>query len=409
MPVTDMNIVVQKYGGSSLATIPRIKNVASRIIEKKLAGYSPVVVVSAMGSTTDQLVRMAYSVTDSPTKREMDMLLATGEQVSIAMLSMALNDMGHKAISFTGQQVGIHTIGYHGKSRIMDIETHKIEHALSDNNIVIVAGFQGVNEKDDITTLGRGGSDTSAVALSCVLQCPCEIYTDVDGIYGVDPKLYPPAKKLDHVTFDEMLEMASLGSGIMHGRSIELGSKYNAKLYVSSSIIKTQVTYIDHKEETLKISQRKEITGLAVDAAEVLVSLSRLPDQHDIVSDLFARLANQNVNIDMISQTSPTDGLTDISFSAPKDELQVVETMFRVLKETHPSMDYTIDEDVVKLSVVGVGMRFQPGVALGLFDVLQHNHIPVKMITTSEIRISCMIPADLKEKAVIAVADHFEL
>ncbi len=409
MPVTDMNIVVQKYGGSSLATIPRIKNVASRIIEKKLAGYSPVVVVSAMGSTTDQLVRMAYSVTDSPTKREMDMLLATGEQVSIAMLSMALNDMGHKAISFTGQQVGIHTIGYHGKSRIMDIETHKIEHALSDNNIVIVAGFQGVNEKDDITTLGRGGSDTSAVALSCVLQCPCEIYTDVDGIYGVDPKLYPPAKKLDHVTFDEMLEMASLGSGIMHGRSIELGSKYNAKLYVSSSINKTQGTYIDHKEETLKISQRKEITGLAVDAAEVLVSLSRLPDQHDIVSDLFARLANQNVNIDMISQTSPTDGLTDISFSAPKDELQVVETMFRELKETHPSMDYTIDEDVVKLSVVGVGMRFQPGVALGLFDVLQHNHIPVKMITTSEIRISCMIPADLKEKAVIAVADHFEL
>lgn len=404
-----MNIIVQKYGGSSLATIPRIKNVASRIIEKKLDGFSPVVVVSAMGSTTDQLVKMAYSVTDSPTKREMDMLLATGEQVSIAMLSMALNDMGHKAISFTGQQVGIHTMGYHGKSRIMDIETRKIEQALCDDNIVIVAGFQGVNEKDDITTLGRGGSDTSAVALSCVLQCPCEIYTDVDGIYGVDPKLYPPAKKLDHVTFDEMLEMASLGSGIMHGRSIELGSKYNAKLYVSSSIHKTQGTYIDSEEETLKISQKKAITGLAVDASEVLVSLSQLPDKHDIVTDLFKRLANETINIDMISQTSPTDGFVDISFSAPKDELREVAIIFNHLKEQYPSMDYTIDQDVVKLSVVGVGMRLQPGVALRLFDVLQRNRIPVKMITTSEIRISCMIPAALKAEAVIAVADHFEL
>ncbi len=404
-----MNIVVQKYGGSSLATIPRIKNVAYRIIEKKLAGYSPVVVVSAMGSTTDQLVQMAYSVTDSPTKRELDMLLATGEQVSIAMLSMTLNAMGHKAISFTGQQVGIHTMGYHGKSRIMDIETRKIEQALFDNNIVIVAGFQGVNERDDITTLGRGGSDTSAVALSCVLQCPCEIYTDVDGIYGVDPKLYPPAKKLEHVTFDEMLEMASLGSGIMHGRSIELGSKYNAKLYVASSIHKTSGTTIDNEEETLKISQKKAITGLAVDTAEVLVSLSGLPEHYDIVSNLFTRLADENVNIDMISQTSPTNALVDISFSAPKDELQVLEGLFEDLKVKYLSTVYTINRNVVKLSVVGVGMRYQPGVALRLFEVLQENRIPVEMITTSEIRISCMIPATLKEKAVIAVADHFEL
>lgn len=404
-----MSIIVQKYGGTSMGTIDRIKNVARRIIKKREDGNQMVVVVSAMGKSTDELVKMAYSISDAPPRRELDMLLATGEQVSISMLSMALNAMGYDAISFTGPQVGVHTMGHHGKSRIMDIETRKIEDALNDGKIVIIAGFQGVNENDDITTLGRGGSDTSAVALSCVLECPCEIYTDVDGIYGVDPRLYPPAKKLDTVSFDEMLEMASLGAGVMHARAIELGSKYNAEIYVASSIHDVPGTLIKEGDSNMSPMEQQAITGLAIDNDELMVSLKNVPFDMNITAQFFSDLAKKSINIDMISQTAPVYGAINISFSAPIEDLSELRKILYDFMEKYPQVEMDINKEISKLSVVGIGMRSQSGVAAKFFQLLANNNIPMLMITTSEIRISCVIPSELRDMAVMATADAFDL
>lgn len=400
-----MNTIVQKYGGTSMGTIDRIKNVARRIIAKKEQGNRMVVVVSAMGKSTDQLVAMAYAINDKPPKREMDMLLATGEQVSISMLSMALAEMGQKAISFTGPQVGIKTEGVHGRARIMDIDTTKITQALADDSVVIVAGFQGVNENDDITTLGRGGSDTSAVALSCVLHCPCEIYTDVDGIYGVDPRLYPPAKKLDVVSYDEMLEMASLGAGVMHTRSIELGRKYNADITVASSIHDVPGTLITASAA----ATQKPITGMAVYNDEMMVSIKNVPYDVNISARLFSALAAAGINVDMISQTSPIADRMHISFSASHDDIDALEKALAEFQAAYPQTAVDLREDVVKMSVVGSGMKAHPGVASKFFRLLSAQHFPILMVTTSDIRISCMIPAEARERAVMAVADGFEL
>lgn len=404
-----MSIIVQKYGGTSMGTIDRIKNVARRIIKKREEGNQMVVVVSAMGKSTDELIKMAYSISDAPPRRELDMLLATGEQVSISMLSMALNAMGYDAISFTGPQVGVHTMGHHGKSRIMDIETRKIEDALNDGKIVIIAGFQGVNENDDITTLGRGGSDTSAVALSCVLECPCEIYTDVDGIYGVDPRLYPPAKKLSTVSFDEMLEMASLGAGVMHARAIELGSKYNAEIYVASSIHDVPGTLIKEGNSNMSPMEQQAITGLAIDNDELMVSLKNVPFDMNITAQFFSDLAKKSINIDMISQTAPVYGAINISFSAPIEDLSELRKILYDFMEKYPQVEMDINKEISKLSVVGIGMRSQSGVAAKFFQLLADNNIPMLMITTSEIRISCVIPSELRDTAVMATADAFDL
>lgn len=404
-----MGIIVQKYGGTSMGTIDRIKNVARRIIAKREQGNQMVVVVSAMGKSTDELIKMAYAISDAPPKREMDMLLATGEQVSISMLSMALNAMGYDAISFTGPQVGIHTMGHHGKSRIMGIETKKIEDALNEGKIVIVAGFQGVNDNDDITTLGRGGSDTSAVALSCVLHCPCEIYTDVDGIYGVDPRLYPPAKKLDAVSFDEMLEMASLGAGVMHARAIELGSKYNAEIYVASSLNDVPGTLITEHPPQDEHTAQKAITGMAVDNDELMISLKNVPYDTNITAQFFSNLAKKSINIDMISQTSPVYGAINISFSAPTEDLPELRNILYDFMEKYPQVEMDINKETSKLSVVGIGMKSQAGVAAKFFSTLESNNVPILMVTTSEIRISCVIPAELRETAVMATADAFNL
>ena len=404
-----MSIIVQKYGGTSMGTIDRIKNVARRIIKKREDGNQMVVVVSAMGKSTDELVKMAYSISDAPPRRELDMLLATGEQVSISMLSMALNAMGYDAISFTGPQVGVHTMGHHGKSRIMDIETRKIEDALNDGKIVIIAGFQGVNENDDITTLGRGGSDTSAVALSCVLECPCEIYTDVDGIYGVDPRLYPPAKKLDTVSFDEMLEMASLGAGVMHARAIELGSKYNAEIYVASSIHDVPGTLIKEGDSNMSPMEQQAITGLAIDNDELMVSLKNVPFDMNITAQFFSDLAKKSINIDMISQTAPVYGAINRSFSAPSEDLSELRKILYDFMEKYPQVEMDINKEISMLSVVGIGMRSQSGVAAKFFQLLADNNIPMLMITTSEIRISCVIPSEIRDTAVMATADAFDL
>ena len=392
-----------------MGTIDRIKNVARRIIKKREEGNQMVVVVSAMGKSTDELIKMAYSISDAPPRRELDMLLATGEQVSISMLSMALNAMGYDAISFTGPQVGVHTMGHHGKSRIMDIETRKIEDALNDGKIVIIAGFQGVNENDDITTLGRGGSDTSAVALSCVLECPCEIYTDVDGIYGVDPRLYPPAKKLSTVSFDEMLEMASLGAGVMHARAIELGSKYNAEIYVASSIHDVPGTLIKEGDSNMSPMEQQAITGLAIDNDELMVSLKNVPFDMNITAQFFSDLAKKSINIDMISQTAPVYGAINISFSAPIEDLSELRKILYDFMEKYPQVEMDINKEISKLSVVGIGMRSQSGVAAKFFQLLADNNIPMLMITTSEIRISCVIPSELRDTAVMSTADAFDL
>lgn len=400
-----MNTIVQKYGGTSMGTIARIQNVAKRIIAKKEQGNRMVVVVSAMGKSTDHLVEMAYAVNDKPPKREMDMLLATGEQVSISMLSMALDEMGYKAISFTGPQVGIKTEGLHGRARIMDVDKTKIVEALDEDKIVIVAGFQGVNENDDITTLGRGGSDTSAVALSVVLGCPCEIYTDVDGIYGVDPRLYPPAKKLDVVSYDEMLEMASLGAGVMNPRAIELGRKYNADILVASSINKVPGTLITSNID----QQAKDITGLAVYDDEMMVSIKDVPYRSDVAAQLFADLAEAGINVDMISQTKPVNDKMHISFSLSTEDRDLLDRVLPEFQAKYEGTEVNIRDDTVKLSVVGSGMKLHSGVASRFFALLCEQQFPILMVTTSDIRISCMIPKEAKERVVMAVADGFEL
>lgn len=400
-----MGIIVQKYGGTSVGNVDRIKNVAARINKKKNEGNKMVVVVSAMGKTTDQLVEMAHQISENPTVRELDMLLSTGEQISISMLSMALQDMGCDAISFTGQQIGLRTIGKHGKSRILGIDTKRILEALDEDKVVIVAGFQGVNENDDITTLGRGGSDTSAVALAAALNCPCEIYTDVDGIYGIDPRKYPEAKKINVISCEEMLEMASLGAGVMHTRAIELGSKYGIEIRVASSMEEIPGTSI--KNET-PVSEHP-VTGLAVEEGEMSVSLYKVKSSMRAVSDLFSSVAASSINIDMIAQTPERDGTVNISFSAPKDDLHELKDVLGEYKKIHPYENLNFDKDVVKLSIVGAGMKNQPGVALRFFNALHRNGIPVLMTTTSDIRISSIIGKDHADEAVNCVAKEFSL
>ncbi|MEL7659888.1 MULTISPECIES: aspartate kinase [Acetobacterium] len=401
-----MNIVVQKYGGTSVGSTERIINVAKRIIAKKQSGHQVVVVVSAMGKTTDDLVKLAYDINPTPPKRELDRLLSTGEQISISLLSMALQALGHDAISFTGPQVGIRTSGRHTKSRIEGIDTTKILESLNDDKIVIIAGFQGVNENDDVTTLGRGGSDTSAVALACVLEAPCEIYTDVEGIYGVDPRLYPQAKKLDTVSYEEMLEMASLGAGVMHPRAIELGSKYDTPIWVASSELEIPGTIITKGENNM---EGQSITGVAIDNDEIMITIRDVPFDRNITSQFFSQFATKSINIDMISQSAPIDDLINISFTAPASDLADAKKVLAAFQDKHPGIGVIINEQVSKLSVVGIGMRSQSGVAAKFFSLLADNNIQMLMITTSEIRISCIIPEKDKDLAVTATAQAFDL
>lgn len=401
-----MNIVVQKYGGTSVGNIERIQNVVIRIIKKKEQNHKVVVVVSAMGDNTDKLLDMAYQISENPPKREIDMLISTGEQVSIALLSMALNSMGHQAISLTGSQVGIKTTGHHTKSKIADIDDSIIKKHLKEDKIVIVAGFQGANEEDDITTLGRGGSDTSAVAIASKLQCPCEIYTDVDGIYSLDPRVYPNAKKLDVISYEEMLEMASLGAGVMHTRAIELGQKYHIPIIVASSMEEKPGTVIKESEENMESAV---ITGLAIDNNDVMITLNHVPYSIQTTADIFDSLAKKDINIDMISQTSPQDNAVNISFTTPKSELNDAKDILAFLSKKHPQISYEINEDISKLSVVGIGMRSHSGVAAQIFVLLAKAGIEVQMVTTSEIKISYAIDPGDQQKAVNLIAEAFEL
>lgn len=401
-----MKIVVQKYGGTSVGSIERIKNVAHRIIKKKEEGYHIIVVVSAMGKNTDQLLDMAYEISKNPPKREVDMLISTGEQVSISLLSMALNALGYEAISLTGPQVNIKTVGNHTKSKISDIDDTILRYHLEDNKIIIVAGFQGVNEHRDITTLGRGGSDTSAVAIASKLQCPCEIYTDVDGIYSTDPRLYSKAKKLDSISYEEMLEMASLGSGIMHGRAIELGQKYRIPIYVASSLEDKPGTII---KEVTQMMESPAITGMAIDNNDAMITLDYVPYSIQVISDIFNRLAKKDINIDMISQTSPKDNSVSVSFTVPKTELKEAKGILSYFESKYPEIKVNIKEDITKLSVVGIGMRSQSGVAARIFALLAKENIEIDMVTTSEIKISYVINPENQQTAIKVIAEEFDL
>ena len=401
-----MPIIVQKYGGSSIESIEKIRNVAKRIGERKKKGFDLVVVVSAMGKTTDYLIEMAHQVSNKPKKREMDVLMSTGEQVSISLLSIALNDIGIAAVSYTGPQLGIKTEGYHTKSRISEIDKDVILNAVNKGKVVIVAGFQGVNGNNEITTLGRGGSDTTAVAIAAKLNCPCEIYTDVDGIYTVDPRVYPSARKLEAISYDEMLELASSGAGVLHTRSIELAEIYNVTLTVALNTGDIQGTIIKELDNTM---EKTAITGLAVDNSESMITLNGVPHDIKVVADIFDKIAKLDINIDMISQTTPINKLVSISFTLPKTDLPQAINILEQFKEEIFTFSYDTFNNISKLSVIGIGMKSQSGVASKMFNILAENDISVHIITTSEIKISYVINPEDQQKAIEAVAREYNL
>jgi len=398
-------IVVQKYGGSSVSTVEKIKNIAKTVIDRKKSGNSMVVVVSAMGDTTDELIDLANQVTDNPDKRELDALLSTGEMRSAALLAMAIKASGEDAISYTAYQIGIKTSGQYGKSLIEDINKDRLKKSIDDGKIIIVAGFQGINEEGNITTLGRGGSDTTAVAIAAKLDGVCEIYTDVDGIYSVDPREYKKARKLDEIDYEEMLELSSLGAQVMHPRSIELGQKYNIPIYVGLSNSKIKGTII--KGESNMNMENKPVTGVATSDDDVAVTIKNINGEINLISNLFESIASKKINIDMISQTAPIDDKINISFTIPKLEL---DECLNILKDhCNVKTQVDVDEDITKFSIVGIGMKTTSGVAAKMFKLFRENNIQVKMITTSEIRVTCAIKHEDKLRTVKIVAKEFNL
>ena len=401
-----MPLIVQKYGGTSIESLEKINEVAKKIGKKKSEGNNLIVVVSAMGKTTDYLLDMAYKISDNPKKRELDVLMSTGEQVSIALLSIALNNMGISAVSYTGPQLGIKTEGFHTKSRIADINVNEILKEINENRVVIVAGFQGVNKNNEITTLGRGGSDTTAVALAAKLECKCEIFTDVDGVYTIDPKLYPSAKKLKSICYEEMIELASSGAGVLNARSIELAEKYKVPLLVALNKGDIEGTIIKELDSEMENSS---ITGLAIDNNQAMITLNGVPHDIRVIADIFEQIAKLDINIDMISQTTPVNKLVNISFTIPKSDLACAIEILDRFKNNIFTFSYETYENITKLSVVGIGMKSQSGVASKMFKLLADNNIPVNIITTSEIKISYIINPNDQQKAIEAVAKEFNL
>lgn len=397
-----MSVVVQKYGGSSVADTDKIRTIAEGIIERKKTDPNIVVVVSAMGKTTDGYINMAKSVTDKPCKRELDALLSTGEMISASMLAITLEALGCKAISYNAYQLDIHTSGNHGKSLIDDINIDRIQESLDEGYVVVVTGFQGINDEGDITTLGRGGSDTSAVALAVKLNGKCEIYTDVDGVYFTDPRAYADAKKLDEIEYEEMLELASLGAKVMHSRSIELAQKYGVEVYVGRTCGTVKGTYI-RGGKNMKLED-KVITGIATSDADSSITIKEL--DMDNVSALFEDIANKSISVDMISQTAPIDGKLNVSFTIPKDE---VDECIELAKKYTSDENVAVDNDITKFSLVGLGMKHTSGVASKVFRIFKENNIRVKLITTSEIRITCAINTSDKEVAIQKMCEEFNV
>ena len=394
-----MALIVQKFGGSSVKDRDRIFNVARIVANTHNAGNDVVVVVSAQGDTTDDLIAKAAEISHDPSAREMDMLLATGEQISISLLAMALNEIGCHAISLTGWQAGFRTDRAYTKARITRLETERISSELERNRVVVVAGFQGLNKMDDITTLGRGGSDTSAVAIAAALHADrCQIFTDVEGVYTADPRKVRNTRKLDEITFDEMLELASLGAQVLNNRSVELAKKYNVELEVLSSLNPVPGTVV---KEVAKM-EGMLIKGVAKDTDVAVITILNVPDEPGTSFKIFGLLAQKNINVDIILQSTGRDGKKDISFTCAQGE---AETALRVLKESAHYTDVSVDTTCAKVSIVGAGMQSHSGVASKMFEAMSNNNINIKMISTSEIKISCIIDRDDADKAVSAIHD----
>lgn len=392
-----MALIVQKFGGSSVKDRDRIFNVARIVANTHNAGNDVVVVVSAQGDTTDDLITKAAEISHDPSAREMDMLLATGEQISISLLAMALNEIGCHAISLTGWQAGFRTDRAYTKARITRLETERISSELERNRVVVVAGFQGLNKLDDITTLGRGGSDTSAVAIAAALHADrCQIFTDVEGVYTADPRKVRNTRKLQEITFDEMLELASLGAQVLNNRSVELAKKYNVELEVLSSLNPVPGTVV---KEVAKM-EGMLIKGVAKDTDVAVITILNVPDEPGTSFKIFGLLAQKNINVDIILQSTGRDGKKDISFTCAQGE---AETALRVLKESAHYTDVSVDTTCAKVSIVGAGIQSHSGVASKMFEAMSNNNINIKMISTSEIKISCIIDRDDADKAVSAI------
>lgn len=402
-----MSLIVQKYGGTSVGDIERIKLVAERIIQAKSEGHDLVVVVSAMAGETDRLLSLAAQVSDAPDERELDVIIATGEQISIGLLALAIQQRGHRARSFTGSQVRIQTDTAHTKAKILSVEVDRVRLALREGAIAIVAGFQGVTAEEEVTTLGRGGSDLTAVAMAAALKADlCEIYTDVDGVYTADPNLVPEARKLTRISYDEMLEMASLGAQVLQARAVEYAKNYDVPVYVRSSFNAGQGTLVVREDVEM---EKVVVSGIAYNKNEAKITVLRVADRPGIAAKLFTRVAEANIVVDMIVQNISQDGTTDISFTVPKpDYPKAMQIVTGVAKEMG-APQVVGDDKIAKVSIVGVGMRTHSGVAARMFEALAGEKINIMMISTSEIKVSCVIDAKYAELAVRVLHDVFDL
>ncbi len=400
-------LIVQKYGGTSVGDAGRIKNVANRVCRTKKAGHDVVVVVSAMSGETDKLVNLAAQISENPDPREMDMLVSTGERVTIALLSMAIQSLGYAAQSFTGRQAGIISDCFHTKARIEKITGDRVRAALKEGNIAVVAGFQGINEKSDVTTLGRGGSDLTAVAIAAALKADyCDIYTDVDGVYTTDPNMVPQARKLDKISYDEMLEMASLGAKVLQARSVEFAKKYSVPLRVLSSFTDNPGTLVTAEDSDM---ENVVVSGVAYDKNQLKITIVGVPDKPGVAAKIFSEISGSNIIVDMIIQNVSEGGLTDVSFTVLKtDSKRTMDVMQKIVADIG-ARDVNLKEDIAKVSIIGVGMRSHSGVASQMFSALAKEGINIMMISTSEIKISCVIEAKYTELAVRVLHNVFEL
>jgi aspartate kinase len=402
-----MALVVQKYGGTSVANLAKIENVARKVIKTKEEGNQVVVVLSAMAGETDRLINLAHSITDFPDEREYDALISTGEQVTVSLLAMMLNKLGYPARSFLGFQVRILTDQAFRKARIVNIDTVTIRNELKKGKIVIIAGFQGIDTENNITTLGRGGSDTSAVALSAALHADvCDIFTDVDGVYTTDPNICSKARRLSRITYDEMLEMAMLGAKVLQPRSVEMAKKYSVPLYVRSSFTDEGGTLVTKEDATM---EKEVVSGVTYDRDQVKITVVRVPDRPGIAARLFTPLAEHNIVVDMIIQNASIEGFTDMTFTVSRKDIREATKLVEEVGRDIGAARVEVDENVAKISIVGVGMVSHSGVAAKMFATLAHEGINILMISTSDIKISCVVQGKYTELAVMVLHDAFAL
>ncbi|MBG9733758.1 aspartate kinase [Paenibacillus alvei] len=402
-----MAVYVMKFGGSSVGNIDRMKRVAKRIVEKKEEGHQCVVVVSAMGDTTDELIDQSKSLNENPPAREMDMLLTTGEQISVALLSLAIHQIGHQAVSMTGWQAGFRTDGTFGKARIVDIQAERVKQALNQGQIVIVAGFQGMSEDGEITTLGRGGSDTTAVALAAAIQADvCEIYTDVDGIYSTDPRIVSCARKLKEISYDEMLELAHLGAAVLHPRAVEYAKHNSVCLVVRSSFTYNEGTIV--KEEAT-MEQGVVVSGIAYDKNVARISILGVADLPGVLANVFGALADEQIDVDIIVQSGVLNGEADFSFTTALADCERAVAVIENIRSEVPYRQVTSERDLVKISIVGAGMVSHPGVAAKMFNIISKTGVSIKMVSTSEIKVSCVVAADSLHEIIRALHTGYGL